>query len=159
MATSRSDLFDKLGNSVDPSDDRKMTKGSSATWSAGVPFERAAAVPLEKFSLFPTLEAAQTYASKNPVAYPGQIVAVVAAPATGETVGKVTAYVIQQDGTLKEVGSGGGGEGPYIPYSDLQTEITEEEKPVSSKAVHDTLGTINALLDELNGTSDSDDGE
>lgn len=102
MAVDRTTLFENLGNTIDPTDETVVLSGASSTWSAGVPFERASAVPLEKYSLFPTLGDAQTYASKNPVAYPGQVVMVVAAGADGTT-GTVTPYVIKQDGTLGEL--------------------------------------------------------
>lgn len=97
MAVNRTDLFANLGNTVDSTG--KASAGTSATWSASVPFKRADAVPLEKYSLFPTLTDAQNYASKNPVSYPGQFVAVVAVGESG-TAGTVTPYIIKQDGSL-----------------------------------------------------------
>lgn len=102
MAVDRNTLFSNLGNTIDPTDEKVVLAGAMDTWSAGVPFQRAAAVPLEKYSLFPTKAAAETYASKNPVAYPGQVIMVVDAGAEG-TAGKVTPYVIKQDGGLGEL--------------------------------------------------------
>lgn len=48
-----------------------------ASWAAGVSFQRSNPLPLDKYSVFESKEAAETYASTNAVAYPGQIVAVV----------------------------------------------------------------------------------
>lgn len=72
---------------------------NGAYWGAGVTFQRSNAVPLEKYSIFESLEKAQEYALTNPVAYPGQIVAVV--PEEGKSV----AYIIMGDGSLEAVGS------------------------------------------------------
>ena len=48
-----------------------------ATWAAGVAFQRSNPLPLDKYSVFPSLDELNTYATTNAVAYPGQIVAVV----------------------------------------------------------------------------------
>lgn len=49
---------------------------SGATWSAGVAFKRSNPLPLDRYSVFETKELAETYASSNAVAYPGQVIAV-----------------------------------------------------------------------------------
>lgn len=54
-------LFDDLAN--------------SASWSAGVAFDRTNPLPLDKWSVFETLKDANDYAEKNPRAYPGQLIA------------------------------------------------------------------------------------
>lgn len=70
---------------------------SGTTWSAGVAFKRAAALPLDRYSVFSSKAEATTYASENAVAYPGQIIAVVEESATG-------IYYIDHAMTLQEVG-------------------------------------------------------
>lgn len=47
----------------------------SASWSAGVAFDRTNPLPLDKWSVFETLKDANDYAEKNPRAYPGQLIA------------------------------------------------------------------------------------
>ena len=49
---------------------------SGASWAAGVSFQRSNPLPIDKYSVFPSIADAQAYASTNPVAYPGQIIAV-----------------------------------------------------------------------------------
>jgi hypothetical protein len=77
----------------------KASIPTSAAWDAGVVFNRTNGIPIDKWSIFKTYEDAQTYASSNPVAYPGQIVAVVSDD------GQSDAYIIMGDGSLKAVGS------------------------------------------------------
>ena len=84
---------------------------SGATWSAGVSFKRANALPLEKYSVHASLSDAQTYASTNPVAYPGQILAVVENDSTG-------IYYIDHTMNLKEVGKLPTGDNKTITISD-----------------------------------------
>lgn len=79
---SRDDFFNKLS--------------SGAKWDAAVSFKRGNPLPIDDSSVFQSYEAAQTYAS-SATAYPGQIVAVVAADAT-------TFYGINQLGELQELG-------------------------------------------------------
>lgn len=93
----RENLFKDLGNTV--SNDGSVSNGAAATWSAGVAFKRANPLPLEKYYLFKTLAEAELYASKNPVAYPGQTVAVLDAEGNSAKL-----YIIQQDASLSEVG-------------------------------------------------------
>lgn len=50
---------------------------SGATWAAGVAFQRSNPLPLDKYSVFETRALAESYATTNAVAYPGQIVAFV----------------------------------------------------------------------------------
>lgn len=82
-------------------DKNKLFTNMNTTQSLGVPFKRANAFPLERYSLFSTLEEAQEYAQNNAVAYPGQIIAIIPDDAEGA----VSQYVIQLDGTLKELGN------------------------------------------------------
>lgn len=49
---------------------------ASATWSTGVSFKRTNPLPLDQSSVFESRELAEAYALSNPVAYPGQIIAV-----------------------------------------------------------------------------------
>ena len=88
MATSKayelSNLWDGINN--------------GAKWDAGVVFNRTNALPLDKFSVFSSLTAAQDYAMNNAIAYPGQIITVV----DGAT-SSVTAYKIETNGEISAV--------------------------------------------------------
>jgi len=64
MATNKDTLFDKTLN--------------GAYWNAGVTFHRTNPAPLEKFSIYRTLEDAQEYARTSKVSFPGQIITVIA---------------------------------------------------------------------------------
>ena len=95
----RTDLLDKLQN--------------GAVWNTGVTFERTNPVPIEKYSIFATLAEAQTYAFENPVAYPGQTLAVVT------DTNEVTLYIVQSgvataEESLIEVGSATLGDGVSV---------------------------------------------
>lgn len=48
----------------------------AAMWSAGVAFNRSNPLPLDKWSVFQSMDEAVAYAESNAVAYPGQIIAV-----------------------------------------------------------------------------------
>jgi len=85
MAVSKDKLFDDIAN--------------GAVWDTGVVFNRTNGIPIDKFSVFKTMKDAETYASSNPVAYPGQFVAVV------DDDGSAVGYIIQEDGTLKAIGA------------------------------------------------------
>lgn len=71
---------------------------NGAKWDAGVVFNRTNALPLDKFSVFSSLTAAQDYAMNNAIAYPGQIITVV----DGAT-SSVTAYKIETNGEISAV--------------------------------------------------------
>ena len=101
---------------------------SGATWSAGVSFKRANALPLERYSVHASLSDAQTYASTNPVAYPGQIIAVVENDSTG-------VYYIDHTMNLKEVGK--------LPTGDNKTITISDDGKLSYKEV--TKQTIGEL--------------
>lgn len=65
----------------------------------GNSYQRKSAVPLDYFSLFNSKDAAELYAKENPVAYVGQLIAVV------DSNNKVTHYSIEDEaGTLKAIG-------------------------------------------------------
>ena len=85
MSVSKDKLFDDIAN--------------GAVWDTGVVFNRTNGIPIDKFSVFKTMKDAETYASSNPVAYPGQFVAVV------DDDGSAVGYIIQEDGTLKVIGA------------------------------------------------------
>ena len=72
-----------------------LAKGAS--WAAGVSFQRSNPLPLDKYSVFNSLEAAETYATTNAVAYPGQVIAVI-------NEGVMEVYVLAE--TANEVGEG-----------------------------------------------------
>lgn len=65
--------------------------------------QRQDAFPLDKNSVFYSLAEAQEYASSNPLAYPSQVIGVV-----NESEETVNIYKINFDGSLTELGSGGG---------------------------------------------------
>ena len=107
----RTDLLDKLQN--------------GAVWNTGVTFERTNPVPIEKYSIFATLAEAQTYAFENPVAYPGQTLAVVT------DTNEVTLYIVQAgvetaEASLIEVGSATLGDG-------VSVELDTAEKTIKLK--------------------------
>ncbi len=74
---------------------------NGAAWDAGVVFNRTNGIPIDKFSVFESYEAAVDYAANNPVSYPGQLIAVV--PEVGDAVG----YIVLATGALKEIGTSG----------------------------------------------------
>lgn len=107
----RTDLLDKLQN--------------GAVWNTGVTFERTNPVPIEKYSIFETLAKAQEYAFENPVAYPGQTLAVVT------DTNEVTLYIVQANAasaeqSLVEVGSATLGDG-------VSVELDETTKVIKLK--------------------------
>lgn len=67
-------------------------------WDAGVAFHRTNGLPLDEKSIFASLSALETYVANDPVAYAGQVVAVVES-------GESTAYIINDDGTVSEIGN------------------------------------------------------
>lgn len=73
-----------------------------ATWSAGVAFKRAAALPLERYEVHKSYADALDYAKNNAVAYPGQVIAIVEKEGTIE---KIKIYYIDEAKNLQEVGS------------------------------------------------------
>ena len=72
---------------------------TKVTWSAGVAFERSNALPIDKYSVFESLTAAENYIATSGVAYPGQVIAV-----QGETAGEFSVYYIDGNGSLQQVG-------------------------------------------------------
>lgn len=92
----------------------KLNNG--ATWSAGVSFKRAAALPLERYAVHASYADAEIYATTNAVAYPGQILAVV--EETGTSV-----YYIDQNMALQPVG--------VIPTGDGKTISVDEDGVIS----------------------------
>lgn len=65
---------------------------NGAKWDIGVAINRTNPVPIDASSVFKTLSDLQTYAETNPVAHPGQLVAVI-----GED--EVAAYIITSTGS------------------------------------------------------------
>lgn len=83
-------------------------------------FKRQGAFPLEAYSVFYTMDAAEAYASSNPISYVGQTLAVVTANAENPAVvDDVTFYIIaDSDGTLQEVGKATNGDDNTITLTD-----------------------------------------
>lgn len=76
----------------------KLANG--AKWDIGVSINRTNPLPLDQYSVFESLEALNTYAASNPVAYPGQVVAVLATGGTQEAPEYTAeAYIIKSVGT------------------------------------------------------------
>lgn len=137
MAVSR----DKLFNSI----------RDGAAWDAGVVFNRTNAIPIDKFSVFSSYTDAEDYAARNPVAYPGQLIAVV--PASGTA----TSYIILADGTLKELGVdielsstvaelGSGVTELKNTIKDAIVSISNKGSSISYKKVSGTEGTFNTTF-------------
>jgi hypothetical protein len=73
---------------------------TGAVWDTGVTFNRTNAIPIDKFSVFQSYELANQYAQNSPIAYPGQLIAVV--PSSGE----VSGYIVSSAGTLTALAVG-----------------------------------------------------
>ena len=93
-------------------------KSKGALWDVGVSIKRGNPLPIDADSVFESLTDAQTYAA-GVLAYPGQIIAVVAADAT-------TLYYIDQAMALQEVGANLIGDGSTI-------EVNAETKQIRIK--------------------------
>lgn len=78
--------------------DEKYKVNGKASWDLAVYFNRQNPLPLDKTSIYNSLEAAQKYARENVKAYPGQIISVV-------TESEVKVYKIN-NGQLEELGKG-----------------------------------------------------
>lgn len=103
-------------------------------------FQRVNPVPLDKYSVFSSLAEAEVYASSNPVAYAGQLVAVV----TGSD---VKVYVIN-DGKLDTIG---GGAIQVSTYSDaLDAAKADNIGSIiyvsNSETIEDTVYTAGAYI-------------
>jgi hypothetical protein len=83
-------------------------------------FKRQGAFPLEAYSVFYTMDAAEAYASSNPISYVGQTLAVVTANAENPAVvDDVTFYIIaDSEGTLQEVGKATNGDDNTITLNE-----------------------------------------
>lgn len=123
----------------------KLTTG--AVWNTGVTFERTNPVPIDKYSIFSSLADAQAYAFENPVAYPGQTLAVVT------DTNKVTLYVIQAnaataEASLAEVGSATLGDGVSVELTtDKKLKIKDFGTKYYAQSVADD-GTVSFTLVE-----------
>ena len=72
---------------------------NGAKWDIGVSISRTNPLPLDQYSIFESLDALNTYAASNAVAYPGQIVAVLTTGGTEETpTYTAEAYIIKAVG-------------------------------------------------------------
>lgn len=89
---------------------------SSNKWDVPVTIQRNNPVPLDSKSIFPSLAALTTYVNSSPVAYAGQIVAVV-----DGTTHISTAYIINDNGTISEIGTNWGSL-PAVPNNNNEGE-------------------------------------
>ena len=133
MAVDRSKLFDSIS--------------TGAAWDAGVVFNRTNAIPIDKFSVFASLSDAEVYASSNPVAYPGQLIAVV--PESGEA----QAYVILANGQLSRLAVDTNISGLESRISALDektdqaiTELTNEGSKINYKKANGQTGSFNTTF-------------
>ena len=88
-------------------------------------FKRQGAFPLEAYSVFYTMDAAEAYAASNPISYVGQTLAVVTShvevveEVETSIIDDVTFYIIADAaGTLQEVGKATNGDGNTITLTD-----------------------------------------
>ena len=102
-----------------------------ASWAAGVSFQRSNPLPLDKYSVFQTKVKAEEYATTNPVAYPGQVIALVEAD-------KTTIFYIDQEKQKQEVGASLSADGKTVVINN--GNITLANMPT------DTTKTYNATL-------------
>ena len=86
MGTLNNKFFDDLAN--------------KATWSAGVAFKRSNPLPIDRYSVFDSIAAAETYASTSAVAYPGQVVAAIDTDAN-----KMVVFVLTEVADVVEEGA------------------------------------------------------
>ena len=70
----------------------------------GIPFNytRGNPIPLDSWSLFMSLEAATTYATSNPVSYPGQVVSVIEGQTANAYIIVAGPEITDQEGGKKE---------------------------------------------------------
>ena len=70
----------------------------------GIPFNytRGNPIPLDSWSLFMSLEAATTYATSNPVSYPGQVVSVIEGQTANAYIIVAGPEITDKDGGTKE---------------------------------------------------------
>ena len=138
MAVNRDKLFDGIAN--------------GASWDAGVVFNRTNGIPIEKWSVFKTIEDAKAYASTNPVAYPGQLIAVV--PESGRPI----PYIINGDGTISEIAGSGISftvdetltlENSVLSVNTTDTIEGDNTLPITSAAVNTVVGNIDILLQTI----------
>ena len=110
---------------------------NGAKWDIGVAINRTNPVPIDANSVFKTLSELQTYAETNPVAHPGQLVAVVDESET-------SAYIINTTGSGAQVSklaaSTAGDIGEAV--SQLQTQVANiiSGSQVVGKATSDANG-------------------
>lgn len=117
----------------------KLIEGLNGTpWEVPALVQRLVSGPLDRSSIFLTLEEAQAYAASESLAYPGQRIAVV--PESGE----VTTYIIQKDGSLKEIGA------PIDIVDNLETE--DSTKVLSAKqgfVLNSLIGSLQSAMNSI----------
>lgn len=111
--------------------DEKYKVNGKASWDLAVYFNRQNPLPLDKTSIYNSLEAAQKYARENVKAYPGQIISVV-------TDTEVKVYKIN-NGQLEELGKG--------------SLVTDQNPNLLAKA--DNIGQIIYLTKDVKVTEGS----
>lgn len=126
---------------------------NGAKWDIGVAINRTNPVPIDANSVFKALTELQTYAETNPVAHPGQLVAVV-----GES--ETAAYIINTTGSGAQVSklaaSTAGDIGEAV--SQLQTQVANiiSGSQVVGKATSDANGNDIAATYATKATATTD---
>lgn len=105
------------------------TLNGGTTWSAGVAFKRSMGIPLERYEVHESYEEALAYAQTNPVAYPGQVIAVVEKENNKELVKIYYINVdVDEDGNsikvLEEVGTSTDGDGVTIKLDPVTKKLS-----------------------------------
>jgi hypothetical protein len=133
-------------------------QGSKLDWA--FPFQRTGSFPIDRSSLFSSLEDAQKYASGEKDAngdaldsrklggssYAGQVIAVYNAATTVEgvtTPASITAYIIQPDRTLKEVGAVYNDEELRDLIAELDDKIGTLPEKYNNETVENVVDYIN----------------
>ena len=113
---------------------------TGAKWDIGVAINRTNPVPIDANSVFESLEALETYAETNPVAHPGQLVAVV-----GET--EVAGYIITSVGSgavVQKLAASSASGDITQDVANLQTSVANiiNGTQVVGKATADAAGNV-----------------
>lgn len=120
---------------------------NGSLWTVPVMINRSNKLPLDKYSLFTTLKAAQDYA-KDPtsMAYVGQVLVVAELNEANSAVNSVTVYVIDQNSELKEVGKETDLSGVESRLSTIEGNITTINNTLGGKTDSWVTGIVNNIL-------------
>ena len=116
---------------------------NGAKWDIGVAINRTNPVPIDANSVFKTLSDLQTYAETNPVAHPGQLVAVI-------DTAEVAAYIITSTGSgalVQKLAASSASGDIAQDVLELQTQVANiingtQEVGLATKAKQDADGNV-----------------